>query len=73
MKSQTILAIVLIVIGAVALTYQGITYTTREKAIDIGPLEVTTEERHTIPLPPVIGGAALVAGLVLLVMAGKKR
>lgn len=72
MNSRTIIAIVLIVIGAVALAYQGITYTTREKAIDIGPIQVTTEERHTLPLPPILGAAALLAGVVMLVMAGKK-
>lgn len=72
MNSRTIIAIVLIVIGAVALAYQGISYTTREKAIDLGPIEVTTTERHTLPLPPILGAAALLAGVVMLVLAGKK-
>ena len=72
MKTQTILAVLLIVIGIVAFAYQGITYTTREKAIDFGPIHVTTEKTHTFPLPPIVGGIALVGGILLLVMAGKK-
>jgi uncharacterized membrane protein HdeD (DUF308 family) len=66
MKSNSILAIVLIVLGVVALVYQGISYTTTEKAVDLGPIQVTAEERHTIPLPPIVGAVAIIAGLVLL-------
>ena len=64
--------IVLIVLGVLALAYQGIRYTTREKLIDIGPLKVTASERKTIPLPPIVGGLALVAGIAL-VLADRKR
>ena len=72
MKTNTILAVILIVLGIVALAYQGITYTTTEKAIDIGPLKVTAEKSHTIPLPPILGGIALVGGIILLVVGSKK-
>jgi len=48
------------------LTYQGITYTTTEKAIDIGPLQITAERTHTIPLLPILGVIAIVGGVVLL-------
>jgi hypothetical protein len=72
MKTITLLAIVLIAIGIVAFGYQGITYTTREKVVDIGPIEMTTEKTRTLPLPPIVGGIALVGGIVLLVMARKK-
>jgi hypothetical protein len=65
--------IVLIVLGVLALAYQGIRYTTREKLIDIGPLKVTASERKTIPLPPVVGGLALVAGIALVLADRKKR
>jgi hypothetical protein len=65
--------IVLIVLGALALAYQGIRYTTREKLIDIGPLKVTASERKTIPLPPVVGGLALVAGIALVLADRKKK
>ena len=67
MKGKPIIAIVLIVLGVVALAYQGITYTTREKAVDIGPIEITAEKEHTIPLPPVLGAIALIGGIWMLV------
>lgn len=72
MKTNTIIAVILIALGIVAFTYQGITYTTKEKAIDLGPLQVTAEKTHTIPLPPILGGIALVGGIVLLVVGLKK-
>ena len=72
MKIQTIVGILLIALGIVAFAYQGITYTTTEKAVDLGPLKVTTEKTHTIPLPPVLGGIALIGGILLLLLSGKK-
>jgi hypothetical protein len=67
-----ILAIVLIVVGAISLAYGGITYTTREKVLDVGPIEATAERHKTVPLPPVLGGIALAAGIALLVVGSKK-
>lgn len=67
MKPKIVLGILLIALGIVSLGYQGIHYTTREKAIDLGPLQVTTERSHSIPLPPIVGAVALVGGIVLLV------
>jgi hypothetical protein len=58
--------IILIVVGVLILAYQGITYTTREKVLDIGPIEASKESTKTIPLPPIIGGAAIVAGILLV-------
>jgi hypothetical protein len=72
MKTYTLTGIILIVIGIVALAYQGITYTTREKVVDIGPIQMTAEKTKTLPLPPIVGGIALVGGIVLLVMGNKK-
>jgi uncharacterized membrane protein HdeD (DUF308 family) len=72
MKTTTVLAIILIAIGIVAFAYQGITYTTREKIVDLGPLSVSAERTRTFPLPPVVGAIALVGGIALLVMARKK-
>jgi hypothetical protein len=72
MKAPTIIGIALIVLGIAAFALGGISYTDREKVLDIGPVEATTEERKTIPLPPIVGGAALVAG-VILVIAGSRR
>ncbi len=63
--------IILIILGVVALTYQGISYTTREKVLQIGPLEATKKTEKTIPLPPLLGGIALGAGILLIV--GSKK
>jgi hypothetical protein len=72
MKAITAIGVGLIVIGVVALIYQGITYTTREKVLDVGPVEVTAERRKTIPLPPVLGGLALAGGIVLVVVGSRR-
>jgi len=72
MKTTTVCAIILIAVGIIALAYQGFTYTTREKVVDIGPLQVTTEKTKTLPLPPIVGMVALAGGVVLLV-TGKKK
>ena len=67
-----LLGIVLIILGVVAFAYQGITYTTQEKVLDIGPLKATVEKEKTIPLPPLVGGAALIGGIVLLLVGARK-
>ena len=72
MKTNTLLGIILIVIGIVAFAYQGITYTTREKVVDIGSVHVTAEKTKTFPLPPIVGAAALVGGIVLLLKGNRK-
>jgi hypothetical protein len=73
MKSGTlIIAIVLIAIGVVSLAYQGITYTTREKIVDLGPIQATADKKHTVPLPPILGGLALAGGVVLLVVGARR-
>jgi drug/metabolite transporter (DMT)-like permease len=72
MSPKTIIAIILIAVGVVAFTYQGITYTTREKVVDLGPVQMTAEKTKTIPLPPILGVIALVGGIVLLVAGNKK-
>ncbi len=65
--------IILIILGVLALVYQGIRYTTKEKLVDIGPLQVTTTEKKTIPLPPIVGGVALIAGIALILAERKKK
>ncbi len=72
MKPISIAGILLVVLGALALAYQGINYTKREKIVDIGPIHATADTQKTIPLPPILGGIALIGGVVLLV-AGAKR
>jgi hypothetical protein len=72
MKTIAIVGIALIVIGLAALVYQGITYTTRETVLDLGPIHATTGREKTFPLSPVLGIAA-VAGGVALVIAGVRK
>jgi uncharacterized membrane protein HdeD (DUF308 family) len=67
MGGKTILGIALVILGLVALAYQGLTYTTQKKVIDIGPIQATKEEHHTIPLPPILGAIALIGGIVVIV------
>ena len=61
-----LLGVVLIVLGIVALAYQGITYTTHKKVLDIGPIQATKEEHNTIPIPPILGVLALIGGVVII-------
>ena len=65
------LGVILIVLGLFGLAWGGFTYTTREKVVDIGPIHATREKTHNVPLPPIVGAAALIGGVVLLV-AGRK-
>ena len=72
MKSYSLIGIILIVAAVAAFTYQGISYTTREKVIDLGPLQMTAEKTRSLPLPPIVGGIALIGGIALLIMGQKK-
>ncbi len=68
MSGKSMLGVALVVLGILALAYQGFSYTVPKKAVDLGPIQVTKEERHTIPLPPVLGALALIGGIAVLVM-----
>ena len=72
MKPYLLTGIILIVIGVIAFGYQGISYTTRDKVVDLGPIQVTAEKTKTIPLPPIVGGIALVGGILVLVAGSRK-
>jgi hypothetical protein len=72
MKPMMILGIVLIVLGLAGLIVQGISYTTREKVVDLPGLQVTAEKQKTIPIPAIVGGLALAGGVALVVMASRK-
>ena len=72
MKLASIVGVVLVVIGVIALAWGGITYTREEKVIDIGPIEATAERHERIPLPPVLGGIALAGGIVLIVVGTRR-
>jgi hypothetical protein len=73
MKPIAIVGVMLIVLGVVALAYQGITYTNRETVLDIGPLHATADRQKTLPLPPVLGIVAMAGGAVLLVAGMRKH
>ena len=71
MKTASIVGVVLIILGVIALGYQGITYTTHKKVLDVGPIHATKDEHKTIPLPPIVGVIALVGGVALVYAGGK--
>jgi hypothetical protein len=68
-----LMGIILVVLGVLALAYQGIQYTSREKILDIGSLKVSADTKKTIPLPPIVGGVALVAGIALILADRRKK
>jgi hypothetical protein len=72
MKTNTLIAVILIAVGIVAFAYQGISYTTKEKVVDLGPIQLSADKTRTLPLPPIVGAIALVGGIALLVMGRKK-
>jgi len=73
MKSITMLGILLAVLGVLALVYQGFSYTRQEKVVDIGPIHATADRQEHVPLPPIVGGLALVSGVILLMMGAKQK
>ena len=72
MKPVTLIGVVLIILGVLALAYQGITYTTREKVIDLGPLKASVDKEKNIPLPPIVGVLALAGGVALVIVGARK-
>jgi len=73
MKPIAVVGLVLIVVGLVAFVYQGITYTSRETVVDIGPLHATADRQKTLPLPPVLGITAVAGGVALLIVGLRTR
>jgi hypothetical protein len=72
MKPIMLAGILLAVLGGLALAYQGFTYTRQEKVLDVGPIHATADKHERISIPPILGGIALVGGIVLLFVGGKK-
>jgi len=72
MRASLIIGVVLIALGVVSLVYQGFMYQTREKVLDLGPVEASRETRNWVPLPPILGGLALVGGIVMVISAARK-
>jgi hypothetical protein len=73
MKPIFLAGILLVVLGALALAYHGISYTRQEKVLDVGPIHATKDTQEQIPLPPILGGLALLGGVGLLVAGARKK
>jgi uncharacterized membrane protein len=73
MKTATLVGILLIVLGIIALAFQGITYTKQRKIVDVGPIHATAETKERIPLPPILGGIALVGGISLVIVGARRK
>ena len=73
MKPTILIGILLIVLGGLALAYQGFNYTHHERVMDVGPMHVTREDHDRVSIPPMLGGLALVGGVILLVVGAKKN
>jgi len=71
MKTASVAGILLIVLGIIGLIYQGVSYTKRKDVLDVGPIHATKDTHETIPIPPLLGGIALVGGIALLVVGAK--
>jgi len=73
MKPILAIGILLIILGGLALAYQGFTYTHRERVLDVGPIHATADKQDHVSIPPILGGLALVGGIVLVVVGAKKN
>jgi hypothetical protein len=73
MKSTSLAGIVLVVLGVLALAYQGINYTRRETVLDVGPIHATADTEKHIPLPPIVGGLAILGGALLLFAGANEK
>ncbi len=72
MKPGTIVGILLILLGVVGFALGGFSFTQKEKVLDLGPIEATAEDKETVPIPPLLAGLALAAGVVLVVVSSRK-
>lgn len=73
MKPMMWAGILLIILGALALAYQGINYTRKKDVVDLGSLKVTTESQERIPLPPIVGGLVLAGGIALVIVGARRK
>jgi hypothetical protein len=73
LRAATIAGVILTTIGVIALLFGGFSYTKREKILDVGPIEATTERRETIAVPPILGGLAVAGGLALLFVGARRK
>jgi uncharacterized membrane protein YidH (DUF202 family) len=69
MKLTAVVAVILIAIGVIALAYGGLSFTTKEKVAEVGPLKLEKDKTRSVSLPPLLGVLALVGGVALLVVS----
>jgi hypothetical protein len=72
-KPTALAGIVLIILGVIALAYQGFTYTRRETVLDVGPIHATADKKETVPIPPIVGALAVAGGIALLIVGSKRK
>ena len=72
MRGMKLLGVILLVAGLAGLAWPVISYTKTDKVVDLGPIEVTAEREKHVPVPPIVGGLAAVAGLVIIVASSRK-
>lgn len=68
-RSLAIFGLILVVVGIVSLIYGGVTYTRREQVVELGDVQIQTESKETVPLPPLLGGLSLAGGVVLVALS----
>lgn len=73
MKAATIIGIILIVVGVLGFIFKGISFTKSEEVVDLGPVEIESQEEKTIPVPEILSGVAIVGGIVLVAVGAKKK
>lgn len=73
MTASRWVGLLLIVFGVIGLAYGGITYTKKRHAVDLGPVQVKVDEKESVPIPPLVGGLAIAAGVVVLALGGRRR
>jgi hypothetical protein len=73
MKGLSLVGVILIILGIIGFAYQGITYTKKEKIVDIGPIHATKDTHETIPIPPILSGLAIVGGVVLMLAGSRSK
>jgi hypothetical protein len=72
MRNMALSGVLLIAIGLVALVVQNVSFTETKKVVDLGPIQVRSEEQHNVPIPTIAGIAAVVAGLGLVVLSKRR-
>jgi hypothetical protein len=73
MKPMGWVGVVLVVLGALALAYQGINYTREKNVVDLGSIHVTTETQERIQFPPILGVVAVAGGIALVILGARKK